>query len=147
MNKRIGDILISFQGPKKTLPTRSKQPWQELAHLDDVCVLATAVDQDWRGFPLATIQDEGWQIWALGEFYGDKHPDLPNALQSTADLNGHFLLIAYEKQLQCWHVLTDRFGTVHAYLANNGRHAALGSVFLGPWKEIKISPIRLFIFH
>jgi len=127
MNKRIGDILISFQGPKKTLPTRSVSPWKEVDCFDDARVLVTEADERWRGFPLATIQDEGWQIWALGEFYGDKHPDLPNALQSAADLNGHFLVIAYEKQLQCWHVLTDRFGTVHAYLANNGRHAALGT--------------------
>ena len=127
MNKSIGDILISFRGPKKALPTRSVSPWKEIDCFDDARVLVTQADERWRGFPLTTYQDEGWQIWALGEFYGKKHPDLPKAVRSASDLNGHFLLIAYTKQLQRWHVLTDRFGTVHAYLANDGRRAALGT--------------------
>jgi len=127
MKNNIGDILIIFQESEFALPTRSKSPWQELAKYEGARVLITAVDEEWRGFPLSTYQDHRWKIWALGEFYGERKPDLPLALEESKDLNGHFLIIAYNRDKKQWHILSDRFGTVHAYLANDGKRAALGT--------------------
>ena len=87
----------------------------------------TSPDEGWHGFPLTTCTDDRWQIWALGEFYGNPHPNLSHALETSADLNGHFIIFGYEKHKKRWHILTDRFGTVHAYLANDGKRVALGT--------------------
>ena len=127
MNKNIGDILITFHVSSETLPSRSSAPWKEVARFDDAQVHITEPDEHWRGFPLRIHQDQCWQIWALGEFYGDKNPDLTKALETSADLNGHFLLIGYEVPEKRWHILTDHFGTVHAYLADDGARVALGT--------------------
>ena len=89
-------------------------------------LLATDIDDHWRGWPLTTYQDERWQMWVLGEFYGDQ-PDLPRAIHSRADLNGHFLILAFEVQPKRWHLLTDRFGTLHVYLGNKAGRTSLGT--------------------
>jgi len=124
---KIGDILIIFQDNEKELPTRSTSPWEKKSSYGNAHVWMTEPDEGWCGFPLTTYQDKRWQIWALGEFYGEKTPDLPRALEKSADLNGHFIIFAYEHPEKRWHILTDRFGTLHAYLAGEEKRAALST--------------------
>lgn len=122
----IGDILITFDASERVLPARSISPWREVRKCGNARVLITEADAGWRGFPLRTYPDDRWNIWALGEFY-ETQPDLPQALETSADLNGHFLILGYEKDTKRWHILTDRFGTIHAYHAGKGQRVAIGT--------------------
>lgn len=126
MKSIIGDILITFQGTENWLPSRNRSLWREVAKFGKARILITEANEGWRGFPLTTYQDERWEIWVLGEFYGEQL-DLPNAVETAKELNGHFIIFAYEHQSRHWHVLTDRFGTVHAYLGSDGKRIALGT--------------------
>jgi hypothetical protein len=45
----------------------------------------------------------------------------------AAELNGHFLLWAWDDESHRWDVWTDRFGTIHAYHAAGGSCARLGT--------------------
>ncbi|MEJ7712212.1 MAG: hypothetical protein WKF84_20705 [Pyrinomonadaceae bacterium] len=49
--------------------------------------------------------------------------------EGAYQLNGHFLLFLWNEQRREWHVWTDRFGTLHAYFANDGRRSALSTFF------------------
>ena len=72
-----------------------------------------------------------WWYLLLGELYGrDPNHSVPQLLgseQGAVGQNGHFLLCAWETESRRWHVWTDRFGTVHAYLGSGGRCTALGT--------------------
>lgn len=82
----------------------------------------------------------GWDLWSIGELYELESPkqkieqvltNIINKLTTTKitpiGLNGHFILFGYHKETHTWHVWTNRFGTLHAYYANNGSHAAIGT--------------------
>jgi hypothetical protein len=80
----------------------------------------------------------GRRGWLLGELYGPLagRADLGAVLDEVvtgrrrADtLNGHFLLWAWDDLGRRWDVWTDRFATIHAYLATGGPDAALGTFF------------------
>jgi len=125
-NKIIGDILITFNDIKQKLPARSISSWQELFIIDNCRVYTTATDQNWAGFPLIEYVDDQWQIFVLGEFYGEK-PDLVKAVKHPEILNGHLLLVAHDRIFKNWHCITNRLGTLHAYIANHGNGLALGT--------------------
>ena len=122
----IGDLLITNKHQEGKLPARSSSPWVEVAQFPSTTLWMTRSDEKWHGFPLQTYQDDAWQIWALGEF-NETQPDLPQTLATSPDLNGHFLVFAYEKEADRWHILTDRFGTIHGYYASDGSRAAVGT--------------------
>jgi hypothetical protein len=126
MKSNIGDILIQFGSREPVHLTRSRGAWVQAAQFGDATVWLTPVDDDWAGFPLTTYQDERWQVWALGEFY-PLQQKLTRALDDGRELYGHFLLLAYEVEARRWYVITNRFGTVHAYYAEDGKRAALGT--------------------
>jgi hypothetical protein len=88
---------------------------------------------DWKGYPIRSLGNAAWQAYLLGslnqpatvfdEMAFAQAPDLPDA----AGLNGHFLILARSRAEGNWHVWTDRFATLHAYYATDGRRAALGT--------------------
>ena len=127
MQQTLGDFLITYLDPEVKLPTRSSSPWKHIGTFNGAALWVTESDACWHGFPLTTYQDDRWQIWVIGEFYGDPQPNLPHALETSADLNGHFIIFAYEHARQRWHTLTDRFGTIHAYHASEGKRSAVGT--------------------
>lgn len=84
---------------------------------------------------LSIRETETWSVWAFGEAYArpggmasiTREVGQPSFRPSS--LNGHFLLLAYEKARKIWHVWTNRFGTLHAYYATDGYRAVLGTFF------------------
>jgi len=122
----IGDILITYLGGEQRPPTRSTNPWRMKSRYGHTRVWMTEPDENWRGFPLTTYLDDRWHIWALGEFYGYP-PIFPTALNLPENLNGHFIIFAYDLSEMHWHVFTNRFGTIHAYIADNGKRRAMGT--------------------
>lgn len=125
-NTSIGDLLVTNIYQEAQPPTRNVSPWLKVTQFPNTTLWMTRSDEKWYGFPLQTYQDDAWQIWVLGEFY-ETQPDLSQALATSPDLNGHFLIFAYEKDADRWHILTDRFGTIHGYYASDGSRAALGT--------------------
>jgi asparagine synthase (glutamine-hydrolysing) len=126
MKSNIGDLLITNKHQEGKLPARSVSPWEKVAQFPHTTLWMTRSDEKWHGFPLQTYQDDAWQIWALGEFYETK-PDLPQALATSANPNGHYIVFAYEIDHDRWHILTDRFGTIHSYYAFDGLQPAFGT--------------------
>jgi asparagine synthetase B (glutamine-hydrolysing) len=64
----------------------------------------------------------------LGELYTPANvAEVVSGQRSAADLNGHFLLWAWDEKKNEWHVWTDRFGTLHAYHARRLGAAAVGT--------------------
>jgi hypothetical protein len=124
--KMIGDVLITFSRNTEDCPSRTGQPWTLAASLGETHIYTTLPDDQWHGFPLAEEEDERWQIWLLGELYED-FPSLTKAFEQPERVNGHFLLIGFEKESKRVHVITNRLGTEHAYYAAGAARAALGT--------------------
>ncbi len=141
-SKMISDWLICFQS-RPPWPTRSpytfwhkldkpagqeRQPW------------VSNTTADWKGIPLLSLDLPGWQLFLLGEIASTSgaenftNPTWQGG-STTASLitttlrcaNRRFLLFAFEQVSHRWHAWTDRFGTLHAYYACDGRRAALGT--------------------
>lgn len=53
--------------------------------------------------------------------------DVVEGRSSPTILNGHFLLLAQDRQTGEWHIWTNRYATLHAYVATNGPRVAIGS--------------------
>ncbi len=90
-------MLITFNPKQEPWKTRTKLPWQLAQVLGSAQVWTTEPDESWHGFPLEIYQDDRWVIWALGEFFGTQ-PTWPASLKDPNSLNGHFLVLACQKQ-------------------------------------------------
>jgi hypothetical protein len=53
--------------------------------------------------------------------------DVEALTAQVQSLTGSFLIFAFQPGSSTWHAWTDRFGTLHAYYAWDGRRAALGT--------------------
>ncbi len=122
----IGDLLITFNPVQEPRKSRTIEPWQLAHDFGSAQVWTTEPDESWHGFPLDIYEDERWKLWALGEFFGTR-PTWPDCLEDPNSLNGHFLVIAFQKQLKQWHVLSNRLGSMHAYLSRGGGSTAIGT--------------------
>jgi hypothetical protein len=81
---------------------------------------------------MTRLDAPNWSAWLVGELYGTN--DLSAAVGGVLEgrlspdtLNGHFLLLARDEVVDEWHVWTNRYATLHAYLATDGSRVALGS--------------------
>jgi asparagine synthase (glutamine-hydrolysing) len=132
-----GDLVIVFNGERPKMARGSGVPWVLEERTDTWALWRQDVGQGWKGFPIRRFSTGGWQLWFLGEAFGlPRGASLEAELLEVADggrpaggLNGHFLLLGWNERDREWHVLTDRFGTLHAYLVSDGRRAAIGSFF------------------
>ncbi len=136
----IGDFLVSFncekQPEKKRIPT---QPWIRIKEEGTWNLSIQEADHSWKGFPFLSFQYGNLEIFLLGEIFG--LPRHANSLKDlvtrialgsgqASELNGHCLLLAWNTCTHCWHIWTNRFGSLHIYHAFDGKEAALGTYFL-----------------
>ena len=127
----LGDWLLCFGETASTLPGRMQEAWTLSRSTSEWKILFQSPSPNWRGFPVQFVVAGPWQATLLGELYGE----VPTALQlqsffsdqRSSILNCHFLLWAWHTELQQWHVWTNRFGTLHAYYADNGATRAIGT--------------------
>ncbi len=122
----IGDLLLTFGTNAEGCVSRTGQGWALAAQLGSARLYQTRSDEAWRGFPLEVFEDEAWQIWLLGGLY-EEIDNLPQAFSQPEKLNGHFLLVGYEKKLKRVRVVTNRLGTAHIYHATGAQKAAIGT--------------------
>lgn len=133
--KFVGDLLVLFNKtgiPRLPVRTGTKSWRREDDKTWQVWEIET--DPKWKGFPVCTVEEQPWRFWFMGEFYGAT-PSLSRLVEmmerhcSSEALNGHFLILAHNALRDEWHVLTDRFGTIHVYYSFNGDQAAIGTFF------------------
>lgn len=124
--KNIGDFLITFNNDRTNFPVRGSQHWETINDFGSEKILVTKPDDKWHGFPVKPFEVEPLQIWILGEIYSPI-PDFPMHLSKLENLNGHYLVIANEKPLRRWHIITNRLGTMHAYIAGSGCKVSIGT--------------------
>jgi asparagine synthase (glutamine-hydrolysing) len=132
----VGDFLLSFNAGTQIIPPRdSHMQSQPIERQSGIGLTFYSCTSGWQGFPLITVNAGDYQAWLFGEIFGlPKNQTSQQALQDVidkrtfaADLNGNFLLIVKDNRTQEWHLWTNRFGTLHAYYANDGRRAAIGT--------------------
>ncbi|MGO8763462.1 MAG: hypothetical protein ACLP2P_07175 [Desulfobaccales bacterium] len=133
----INDLLITFQGDNPALPSRVQAvAWDPGDATPDWRLWLQPAGAGWKGYPLRSSQIDGWKIWLVGELYGvGDEPEAADALLQEVvrgrtpanQLNGHFLLLAWDTASRRWHIWTSRFGTLHAYFASDGVRAAIGT--------------------
>ncbi len=129
----VGDWLITFNFQEQPLLSRSlSSDWECVYNRGAWQIWKTSNDHAWKGFPSAVSMEREWRFWVLGEFYADapSPSQLVRLMEGNwngAELNGHFLILAHNRQRDEWHVLTDRFGTIHVYYASNGNQSAIGT--------------------
>ncbi len=133
-----GDLLLTFgEGSGSTVGRTRKAIWKRAVRGTEWSLQWESVAPGWRGFPLQTLATAPWKLWLLGELYGqtavasidDFLGAIAHGEQPAGTLNGHLVLFGWNEAEQRWHVWTDRFGTVHAYLAADGSRAAIGTCF------------------
>ena len=117
----LGDWMLIWG--EKAEPGRGRNAavgWQRVAQQPTWTLWQQPSDAAWHGLPYQTGQGEGWHYWLLGELYGVKSSNQPAFLLDVlagrvkADqLNGHFLLCAWDEMTHQWHIWTDRIGTLH----------------------------------
>jgi hypothetical protein len=88
----------------------------------------------WRGFPVERTALPDGTAWTIGELSGDTTARALGLGAETGDAyrasgNGHFALLAWRNTDRTWHARTDRFGTVHLYVAFDGARACIGTFF------------------
>ncbi len=131
----IGDILVTFNGDLERFPSRlESSPWTVAKGEPPWNFWLQPTRTGWHGYPWRQTALPGWDIWLLGELFpiqainvADLLAEVVTGKRSASELNGHFLIIAWQGESRKWHIWTDRFGTLHAYYATDGRRAALGT--------------------
>jgi len=129
-----GDALLAFDTER---PGAGRHAGEWVAEARGGCGTLWRQDiaEGWRGFPVRRLPMPGGALWLIGDLYGagsdraDGVSAVAAGRRSAAELNGHFLLFAWNEAERQWHVWTDRFGTVHAYVASKGEHPRLGTFF------------------
>lgn len=133
-----GDLLVAFGDVSASLPGRGpSREWAIEASGAGWSLRGQARSAQWCGYPLLTMASGPWKLWLLGEVYGAGSEQAARELvlgvaeggRPARDLNGHLLLFGWNERDRQWHVWTDRFGTVHAYYANDGSRRAIGTYF------------------
>lgn len=122
----IGDVLITFGKGFESAPSRTGQPWALAVAMGEARLYTIQPDKRWYGFPLVESENEKCHVWLLGEFYEEFQP-LTAAFEQPEKLNGHFMMVGFEKEKRHVHVMTNRLGTVHSYHSQNGSKAAMGT--------------------
>jgi hypothetical protein len=133
---RIGDLVVAFGAGTPKAGRDVSLAWTMLAENPAWRLWRQRLTSSWKGFPLMRCQSEGWDIFLLGEMYGlggapaawEKFAgEIVRGERGASELNGHFLLWAWDENRRQWHVWTDRFATLHAYHAHHPGAAALGT--------------------
>ncbi len=132
---RIGDILITFGLRNQPVKGRfNDMGWTStpLGHSMDLWLQEPSTE--WYGYPLKVIRKEPFLFLLLGELYNC--PNTNQTLELIADdfdhakeLNGHFLLLAWNEHSGMLHILTNRFGTLHGYYTEHQHQTAIGTSF------------------
>jgi hypothetical protein len=125
-----GDLLITFGEVSPPLPPRfPAAPWSIQAQGEDWQLWSCTPCAYWKGLPLQTVESGGWKAYILGEFRPGSNPPLrlESLAQQAAAFHGRYLMLAWSPAEHQWHAWTDRFATLHAYHASDGRRAALGT--------------------
>ena len=128
---RIGDIVLSFGRASDNPPCRSSVGgWFGSARDQRMEVLISNTSTGWVGYRIRYISDEEAELVVVGA-------DLPTFdapvcvdewVRSLEHRVPH-LTICWNRRDRRLHVWTDRLGTIHAYYANNGKCAAIGTFF------------------
>ena len=134
----FADFHVTFDAdaPAPT-PARREHPWRAAASHAGAWRAWVAADAA-RGLE-QTRTVSPWSVWLVGELsrydalvapadpLGAFVLDLRNRGPHAAALDGHFVLFAWNAEAREWHIWTNRFGTMHAYLGRGARRAALGT--------------------
>jgi asparagine synthase (glutamine-hydrolysing) len=134
-NGRCGDLIIVFNGERPELARENGAPWVLEERTETWALWREDAGPGWKGFPIRRIAAGGWQLWLLGELFGllsggsleAEILAVADGRKPAASLNGHFILLGWNGGSGEWHVLTDRFGTIHAYRGCDGRRTAIGT--------------------
>jgi len=139
VNNFIGDILIAFNSLcNPSIGRTNGPPWHLESSLSEWELYSQPPSPTWKGFPYKRIQHPEYEITLLGEvFLVDQPKDkldetflgIARRSESANLLNGHCLLLVWNKLTNHWHVWTNRLGTLHLYYAFDGSKAALGTFF------------------
>ncbi len=132
-----GDLVVIFSGGTPVSARQKGSPWAEEARSDSWTLWRQDVGPRWRGFPVRRVTAGRWHLWLLGELFGlPRGSTIEGEVLAVAEgrsqagrLNGHFLLLGWNVEAREWHVVSDRFGTVHAYHSSNPPRAAIGTFF------------------
>lgn len=146
-----GDFLITFHMNGNVPSGRAANGnWQRLLSGSGWELYTQPPNATWKGFPLTYVSMDYWHLWMIGEFYGAKQTsfsseatlrDLALGNKSASELNGHFLILGWNVQTLCWHIWTDRFGTIHAYYGENGQRTAISTYFSAVAKTISCTKL------
>jgi len=128
----IGDLLLTFGWDEQNLTTRiTGSRWKPVKKESNWKIWTVETNENWKGFPLKFFSTEYYSVWLMGELYGKPSESFSNLTkfhdEEMVRLNGHFFLMAWDKHNHKWHILTDRFGTFHAYYSKDGQQAAIGT--------------------
>jgi hypothetical protein len=135
-----GDFMVTF-GAELMPRARggAASGWRAAAQNGEWRALLSSGIEGWKGYPCEAFETPAGSAWLIGELYGagaDRAAGRLSLIEGVTsgrtgahELNGHFLLFFWDEAGQRWHVWTDRFGTLHAYHAERGGCAALGTFF------------------
>ncbi len=134
-NGMCGDLIIVFNGERPKMARQGGVPWVLEERTEAWSLWRQGAGRGWKGFPMRRVVAGAWQVWLLGEVFGlpsegsleDEILAVTDGRRPAASLNGHFILLGWNERAGEWHVLTDRFGTIHAYVASDGQRAAIGT--------------------
>jgi hypothetical protein len=132
-SEMVGDWLLTFPKEVSAPPSRlTTTPWRMNGQGEEWRLWQSSPADGWKGAPTLLVETPEWSARLTGELYGTSRPveaviDLLAGRAPAEALNGHFLLAAWNRQANEWHVWTNRHATLHAYLATGGARTALGT--------------------
>ena len=130
----FADFHVSFGAAAAApAPQRLEHPWRAAGTQPGAWAAWVAADPARTLLQTRTVAP--WSVWLVGELtrydaltapadpLGAFVLDLRSSKHDPAALDGHFVLFAWDASAREWHVWTDRFGTMHAYVGDGARRA------------------------
>jgi hypothetical protein len=132
-----GDLVIAL-GPDGP-PSARRGTWARAAGGDAWTAWRSTPAAGWNGYLVEPVPVDGWDAWFVGEATSTSGPaaaarvlaataagDDAAAAAVCAGLHGSWLLLARSAD-GTGHAWTDRFGTIHGFVARHGSTVAVGT--------------------
>lgn len=134
VKERMGDFALTIKKKSGDWVGRTPDlPWLLANQEADWQLWQQPTSENWGGYPATAVTINEWQVLLIGEFYDrDDEEGLQqffNGRLPASELNGHFQIWAWNRVEQQWHIWTDRFGTLHSYMASNGQQTMVSTFF------------------
>jgi len=120
---QIGDLCIGIKNKSQPKSTPRAPSWTSAGNFNNISLWISEPNELWNGYPCHWQENQENLVILLGDLYSGQVTDLldnPEVnYRKMPSLSGHFLIVQINKITESIHLYSNRFGTLHGYIAHN----------------------------